>query len=180
MKIIIALIFILTFSFNSILLVTASSNENILKNEEIWYMKTSSVAWDGHYKEYRAWPHTNLIDHNKESHWCPSEDRNIQAEWVHFHFYKDLPITKIGIINGNGSKNESFFYDGRAKDLIVQLCNGWHKVLHLEDHSDVQYFEIEGPPSECLRLIFLNTYPPEKWEHTCLSEIELIIDENKK
>jgi hypothetical protein len=123
-----------------------------------------------HEGKVRSWPEENLIDGRLITHWCTADQTR---EWIHISLVKNFSLSRIGIVNGSGGKNERFRFDARVKDIRIELSNGWKKDFRLEDHGKIQYFDLEEQKTDYIKLTIRSLYPTTLWSHVCVGEIEV-------
>ena len=181
-KKIISTVIVLVLTTILILIKYSSPKEEIqlFHKSGINFVKASSVVSDIKHDKVRDWPAENIIDNNLTSHWCTLDNTQ---EWAYIGLEKDYTLSRIGFINGNGYWNDpkhsaAYSMDARIKDIHVELSNGWEKDFQLQDHGDIQFFDMEGQKTDFIKFSTQSLYMMEIWGHACLSEVQVFAIES--
>lgn len=111
----------------------------------------------------------NLIDNSWRS-WSEGESDDGEGVAIIINFHHKRIIDHIYIKNGFGDLK--YFYENNRVKLLEVDTDGGSFVLKLEDtHAFKRYDFMDRVKTKTMVLRITDTYPGEKWNDTCMSEI---------
>lgn len=123
-----------------------------------------------------------VLDGHSDTCWAEGVDGNGEGEYIEICFTEPVYLTDIGLLNGY-MKNESVFNNNgkiRRIELSYSDGNSHESLLDEYDYQDVEgqaYSDwiTYGDPiyTDYLKITILKAAPGEKYEDTCLTELEL-------
>ncbi len=169
MKLFFLIIFLILFTVN----ISFSDKKHPKVITKKFLIKTSDYIIKKKYK-YKI---INLIDNNSKTSFVFINKQNM---WIEIDFLnRKKYIKKVGIISGY-TKNKNLFYkNNRIKLLSIKLNNSINEYkIYLNDTTDIQFFDIQKRISK-LKFTIKDVFKGNKYNDTCISEIQIFENEEK-
>lgn len=123
-----------------------------------------------------------VLDGNKDTCWAEGVDGNGESEYIEIHFREPIYLTDIGLLNGYMKNEDVFNNNGKISRIELSYSDGnsHESLLDEYEYQDVvgQAFSdwiSYGNPiyTDYLKITILKASHGEKYEDTCLSELQL-------
>lgn len=123
-----------------------------------------------------------VLDGNKDTCWAEGVDGNGEGEYIEIYFREPIYLTDIGLLNGYMKNENVFNNNGKISRIELSYSDGnsHESLLDEYDYQDVEgqaYSDwiTYGAPiyTDYLKITILKAAPGEKYEDTCLTELEL-------
>lgn len=146
-----------------------------------WYCrgKMESIMASSALKQYKdnSYVAMNIHDFSLRSAWVEGVAGDGIGESVTFTFEANSPpITTVEIHNGYMKSDKLWQENSRVKELKLYVNGEFYATLMLKDIQNKQIFDIGRIESKNTELVFkfeiISVYKGEKYEDTCISEIE--------
>ena len=158
---------------------TEQEKERILLNDQYIDTVSASSELADNLNTYHA---EAMFDGNKDTCWAEGIDGNGEGECIEIHFLNPVYLTDIFLLNGYMKNEDVFNNNGKIKKIELGYSDGDSYEVSLNEYA---YQDIEGQTysdwishdnpiyTEYLRITILDASAGEKYEDTCLSELEL-------
>ncbi len=123
----------------------------------------------------------NLTDGNNATAWAEGTDGAGIGEWIKFSFDVPRKIKAIKILAGYAKTEGVYLNNNRVKKLKVIFSDGEPQIAELKDVNDFQRIIIDRDrPTKFVKLEILEVFKGQKFDDTCISEIDFEFKEQKR
>lgn len=123
-----------------------------------------------------------VLDGNKDTCWAEGVDGNGEGEYIEIYFREPICLTDIGLLNGYMKNADVFNNNGKISRIELSYSDGNSHESLLDEY---EYQDVEGQAfsdwisygdpiyTDYLKITILRASHGEKYEDTCLSELQL-------
>lgn len=135
-------------------------------------LSSSSVLKDGNGISYDP---VLVTDNDNSTAWVEGVKGNGIDEWVKLEFDGDIIIKDLFLINGYTKNSKIYYSNNRVKKVKVEFSDGTTLVSDLNDSiSSPQAINLEkGIKTSFVKFTILDVFAGDKYQDTCISEIEV-------
>ena len=157
--------------------VVSCKDHNIQNNSVLKKITVKSVHASSHLQEsnIRHRP-LNTLDNNKDTCWVEGISGPGIFQWIKFKFHKTTDIKEFRIRNGfqkiHPKIGNLYYKNNRLKYILLLANNGKRRELTLKDKEGTQSFLINIKNVNYITLVIHDIYKGNKWDDTCLSDVE--------
>ncbi len=121
------------------------------------------------YDAYRA------IDDDYSTCWCEGVSGSGSGESITLYAERKQRLNEIIIYNGLCQSEELFYKNCRIKECRIEFSNGTYTdvVLNGDYTEQPSVISLDNVDTEYLKITILSTYSGNKYEDTCVSEIQV-------
>jgi uncharacterized caspase-like protein len=116
----------------------------------------------------------NLVDDKDATAWVEGVEGDGIGESITLEFDRPEAISQITLVNGYAKSPDTYRKNGRVKDLMVRLSNGYEQVLRLADDGRPQTLSL--PRADEIRWISLtisSVYRGSRYRDTAISALRV-------
>ncbi len=125
---------------------------------------------------------SNVLDNDPSTVWVEGAAGLGQGEWIQLDFLKTNVsaiyfrngYSRIANNNGAWHKENRFYQNSRAKNLLLTFSDGSSERIELLDHEMPQEFSFRSRSASSVKISIEDAYAGDKWEDVCISEIKLL------
>lgn len=123
-----------------------------------------------------------VLDGNKDTCWAEGVDGNGEGEYIEIHFREPIYLTDISLLNGYMKNEDVFNKNGKIRRIELSYSDGNSHESLLDEY---EFQDVEGQAysdwisygspiyTDYLKVTILKASHGEKYEDTCLSELQL-------
>lgn len=116
---------------------------------------------------------SNICDQDPATAWVENAGDHGVGEWVLLETDPTRIVTGVRIINGY-AKAKAFAPNSRVSQALLELSDGTRVNVTLGDDQAPQTFSLGPTRTYFIKLTILGVYPGNKYQDTCISEIEAV------
>jgi hypothetical protein len=116
----------------------------------------------------------NVFDRLPGTAWVEGVKGPGKGQWLRIEIIGEARIKAVGILPGYGKSVDVWHDNNRVKKARLTFSNKKQKIVGLKDEDEMQWFEIAASaPVEWLKIEILDVYRGDRYNDTCISEVDL-------